>query len=87
MDSKYSYFDKNGSNGSGSLNGKRKFSYGSMSGSPQVKKPNTQFVTKSPVTSTQTTSTASTHANGANKKVPNNDKPSQQLPILGVRDQ
>lgn len=89
MDSKYAFFDKNGSNGGNLANGKRKLVYGSFSGTPQAKKPTIQHVAKPLASPSQTASTSTSNANNSviNKKPVNNDKPMERLPIIGVRDE
>lgn len=89
MDSKYAFFDKNGSNGSNLTNGKRKLVYGSFSGTPQAKKPAIQHVSRPLASPSQAASTSTSNANNSatNKKPVNNDKLVERLPIIGVRDE
>lgn len=87
MDSKYALADKNGSNGNTTPNGKRKLVYGSMSGSPQIKKPNNQYASKPVTPPAQTATTSSSSFNNVNKKEINLGKSAEKLPIIGVREQ
>lgn len=87
MDSKYAFFDKNGSNGNTTPNGKRKQVYGSLSGSPQTKKPSNQYVSMPVAPPTQAAATSTSNSHSANKKETINDKSREKLPIIGVREQ
>lgn len=87
MDSKYSLLQKNGLH-STSVNGKRKFSNGSLSGYLPSKRPNLQHTPKiiTHSQSQQSNISSNANSNGSNKKnLPAAQQHRLQLPIFGVQ--
>lgn len=93
MDSKYSILQKNGLHSNGSnftgVNGKRKFSNGTLTGYLPPKRPNLQntprIITHSQPQ--QSNSSSNANSNGSNKKVsPITQQQRVRLPIFGVRE-